>query len=557
MNFYYFRQPNFVVMRHLILYTIIILIQFLPVSVYSQQTANNNQNKPKVVIGIVVENMRPDYIQRYWNKFGENGFKKLYNNGTVCTNVHLTQHVQNYASGTATLFTGVTPSIHGIINKVWYDRLKQKEVECTEDDYYFTVGADTKVGNTSPAKLLSNTITDVLKVYSQGKSKIFSAALNRESAIFSAGHAADAAYWFDVESGRMVSSSFYVSTFPDWVRLFNSENYAEIYSYRTWTPLLPEIEYTESVQDDYLWEKGYFGEFNTFPHSINKYLKRTEDFRPFKTTPSANLMIKDFILKLIENEDIGNDNYTDFVTAVFSSMDYENVSFGPASLEMEDTYLYLDKNIEELINAVEIKFGKENVLFFLTANTSASYPVEYLKEEFHFPVDYFNVESAIALLTSYLNITYGEEKWIEYYSDLELYLNHELIKKNEIDLNKICNAASEFINQFEAVQVSMPSYQLEQGSSANGMLEPLYNTYSKSRSGDFLYLLKEGWQPTYKFKKVNYTDQSHIPLVFYGSNIKAQTVKEKYDAIDLVPTLSELLKIPAPDRCKGRIIDNL
>lgn len=544
-------------MRQLILYSIIILIQFLSISAYSQQTANINQKKPKVVVGIVVENMRPDYIQRYWNKFEGNGFKKIYSNGTVCTNVHLTQHVQNYASGTATLFTGVSPSIHGIINKTWYDRLKEKEVDCTEDDYYFTVGADTKAGNASPGKLLSNTITDALKIYSQGKSKVFSAAVNRESAVFSAGHAADAAYWFDVESGRMVSSSFYVSTFPDWVRLFNSENYAEVYSYRTWTPLLPEKDYTESLQDDYLLEKGYFGQFNTFPHSINKYLKKTEDFRPFKTTPSANLMIKDFILKLMDNEDIGSDNYTDFVTAVFSSMDYENNSFGPASLEMEDIYLTLDKYIAELISTTEKKYGKGNVLFFLTANTSASYPVEYLKEEFHLPVDYFNVESAMALLTSYLNITYGEEKWIEYYSDQEVYLNHTLIKKKGLDLNEMRDAASEFINQFEGVQVSLPSYQLEQGNSANGILTPLYKTYAKGRSGDLLYLLKEGWQPAYKFKKVNYTDQSHIPLVFYGTNIKSQVVKENYDATDLVTTLSELLQIPAPDKCLGRIIDQL
>lgn len=557
MNFYYFRQPKFIEMRPLILYTILFLTQFLPVTVYCQQTTNIQQQTPKVVIGIVIENMRPDYIQRYWNKFGENGFKKLYTNGTVCTNVHLTQHVQNYASGTATLFTGVDPSIHGIINKTWYDRLKVKEVECTDDDYYFTVGADTKAGNASPGKLLSNTITDALKIYSQGKSKVFSVALNRESAIFSAGHAADAAYWFDVESGRMVSSSFYVSTFPDWVRLFNSENYAEMYSYRTWTPLLPEISYTESLQDDYFLEKGYFGEFNTFPHSINKYIKRTQDFRPFKTTPSANLMVKDFVLKLIENEDIGNDNYADFVTAVFSSMDYENGSFGPASMEMEDSYLNLDKYIGDLISAVENKYGKENVLFFLTANSSASYPVEYLKEEFHLPVDYFNVESAIALLTSYLNITYGEEKWIENYSDLELYLNHTSIKKKGLNLNEMRDAASEFINQFEGVQVSMPSYQLEEGSSVNGMLAPLYKSYSKNRSGDIIYLLKEGWQPIYKFKKVNYTDQSHIPLVFYGASIKHQTVKDNYNAIDLVPTLSELLQIPVPDRCQGRIIDEL
>ena len=540
----------------------IVVLGFILLFLGGPTTAQNNEplnsDKPKVVIGIVVENMRPDYIQRYWDKFQSNGFKKIYTQGAVCKNVKLTLHEQNYASGTATLFTGVHPSIHGIVSNTWYDRLKKKEIDSTEDDYYFTVGADTKAGAASPQNLLSTTLTDNLKILSGGKAKIFSAALNRESAIFAAGHAADGAYWFDTESGRMISSSFYVSTFPDWVRLFNSENYADIYSHRTWTTLLPETEYSESLRDDYLLERGYFGEFNTFPHSINKYISRTNDFRPFKTTPSANMMIKDFTLRLLENEEIGTDNITDFVTAVFSSMDYENGSFGPASIEMEDTYLYLDQYIGELIDAAEQKFGKDNVLFFLTANTSASYPVEYLKEEFHLTVDYFNVESAIALLTSYLNITYGEEKWIEHYSDLQLYLDHDIINKSDnVTLNEMREVSSNFINQFTGIQVSMPAFQLEQGSSANGLFEPLYNTYFKNRSGDFIYTLKEGWQPGYKFKRANYTDQSRIPIVIWGKGIKAQTISTTHNAVDLVPTLAELISVPLPDKCQGKIIKEI
>lgn len=521
------------------------------------QPGSDTQAKPKVVVGIVVENMRPDYVQRFWSKFQDGGFKKLYSQGAVCSNVKLTLHAQNYASGTATLYTGVHPSIHGIINNVWYDRLKKKEIECTEDDYYFTVGADTEAGNASPVNLLSNTITNNLKILSQGKSKVFSAALNRESAIFSAGHAADAAYWFDIESGRMISSSFYVSTFPDWVRLFNSENYASRYSYRNWVTKLPETSYTEALRDDYLLESGYFDAFNTFPHSISKYLKRTNNFKPFKTTPSANLMIKDFALQLMKNEDIGSDENTDFVSVVFSSMDYENVSFGPASLEMMDSYLYLDEYIAELIDSVETRYGKNNVLFFLTANSSASYPVDYLKNEFHIPADHFNVERAIALLTLFLNNTYGTDNWIEHYTDLQVYLDHDLIEQKGLDLNEVRNVAANFINQFEGVQLAMPAYQLEQGSSANGLLEPLYTSYYKNRSGDFMYLLKEGWYPYYKFRKVNYVDQSHIPLVFYGAGIRHQIINEKYHATDLVPTLSELLQIPAPDKCQGRIIQEI
>jgi predicted AlkP superfamily pyrophosphatase or phosphodiesterase len=523
----------------------------------AQQSPYDTTTKPNVVIGIVVENMRPDYIQRYWNKFGENGFKKLYNQGAVCSNVQLKQHIQNYASGTATLFTGVTPAMHGIINKNWFDDFNGQEVECTEDKSFMTVGSDTKQGNASPKKLLSNTITDNLKIYSMGKSKVFSVALNRESAIFAAGHAADAAYWFDVESGRMISSSFYVNMFPDWVRLFNSENYAEKYSYRNWSPLLPELDYTESLRDDYELEKGYFGSYKIFPHTISKYLKEAGNFSPFKTTPSANMMIKDFALQILQNEDIGNDDYPDFVTTVFSSMDYENNSFGPVSLEMQDTYLNIDRFIADIIGAVEKKYSQSNVLFFLTANTSASYPADYLKKEFHLPVDYFNVENAVALLNSYLNITFGEQKWVEYYDEQQIYLNRKLITKNKLDLNEFQNTVATFIDEFEGVLVAMPSYLIERGIQSNGVLEPMYKTYVKGRSGDCLFVLKEGWQPTYKFKKVNYTDQSHIPLVFYGANIRPGKINGKYDAIDLVPTLSEILKIPFPDKSQGKIIGEL
>jgi hypothetical protein len=390
-----------------------------------------------------------------------------------------------------------------------------------------------------------------------GKSKVFSVALNRESAIFAAGHAADAAYWFDVESGRMISSSFYVNMFPDWVRLFNSENYAEKYSYRNWVPLLPELDYTESLRDDYELEKGYFGSYKIFPHTISKYLKEAGNFSPFKTTPSANMMIKDFALQILQNEDIGNDDYPDFVTTVFSSMDYENNAFGPVSLEMQDTYLNIDRFIADIIGAVEKKYGQNNVLFFLTANTSASYPADYLKKEFHLPVDYFNVENAVALLNSYLNITFGEQKWVEYYDEHQIYLNRKLITKNKLDLNEFQNTVATFIDEFEGVLVAMPAYLVERGIQANGVLEPMYKTYVKGRAGDCLFVLKEGWQPSYKFKKVNYTDQSHIPLVFYGANIRPGKINGKYDAIDLVPTLSEILKIPLPDKSQGKIISEL
>lgn len=534
---------------------IFILITVFYINIPAQPNYPGAHRQPKLVVGLIVENMRPDYIQRYWDKFGNDGFRKLYTQGAVHSNINMTQHIQSYATGTATLFTGVHPSVHGIIGKTWYDRFKGKEAECTSDDYYFTVGADGEWGNASARKLLSNTISDNLKIFTGGKAYVYSVAMNRETAIFSAGHSADGAYWLDPVSGRMISSSFYVNTFPEWIRDFNVVNYPKIYSTRNWVTLLTEREYTESVADNYLFEKGYFGKYKTFPHKLGQYTRLTKDFNPLKTTPYANLIIKDFAIKLLENEPVGEDDITDFITFAFSSMDYEYGSFGPVSLEMQDSYLHLDKYIGELITFIENRYGKNNVLFYLTSNTSASYPVDYLKEEFKLPVDYFSPENAIALLTSFLNITYGQDKWIEYYDEAQIYLNHNLIKKKNISLAEIGNETSSFFNQFEGVQLSLTKDQAGAGDASTGPLSAIIQSYFKNRSGDIFYILKEGWQPSYKYKKINYTDQSHIPLVFYGPEIKPQIIKEKNNAIDILPTLCDFINIPYPDKCQGSSIN--
>lgn len=513
----------------------------------------SNRKKPAVVVAIVVENMRPDYIQRYWGKFGQKGFRKIYSNGAVCTNTSLNLHTSAYASGTATIFSGVYPELHGIIDNTWYDREKKVVVNSAEDGNFLTVASDSKYGQASPLRMLAGTITDNLKIFTRGQAKIYSVALNRESAVFSAGHSAEGAWWLDPKTGRMISSTFYVKTTPDWVRIFNDTNYGEIYSFRTWSTLLPENEYNESVADDYIFEKGYDG-LNTFPHSIGKIIKSSGNFEALKTVPYGNQIVKDFAIQLMRNENAGKDSITDFISVVFSSMDYMNNRFGPMSLEMEDTYLHLDKFISELIDSTETRFGKDKVLFFLTANTSASFPVDYLKEEFHLPVGYFNPENSFSLLNSYLGILYGNERWIEHSSDLQVWFDHELIKKHKIDMKEFCTAASNFINQFEGVLISIPGFEAELINHESGHISTIGKSYYRNRSGDILFLLKEGWQPTYKYKNVNYTDQAQVPLVFYGFNLDPVIITEKYNSIDIVPTLSLLIGIPTPDKCQGKVI---
>jgi hypothetical protein len=355
----------------------------------------------------------------------------------------------------------------------------------------------------------------------------------------------------------MISSSFYVSTFPEWARDFNMVSQGEKYSGRNWIPLHNESHYTESLPDNYFLEVGYGNKSNTFPHSIGRLVRRAESYNPVKTTPFANTIIREFTEKLLENEPVGNDNIPDLVTVVFSSMDYEHGGFGPASMEMQDLYLRLDDEIARLINFAENRYGKEKVVFFMTANTSASYPANYLKQIFNMPVGEFMPESAFALLNSYLNITFGEARWIEHLSGQQVYLDHNLIERNKVDLNDIRNNVAEFLTQFEGIRVALPAHILEQGGSDNSALMNIYRSFMLNRSGDVLYILNEGWQPVFKFKKVNYTDQMNINTLFYGAGIKPALIRTPYEAIDFAPTLSEILQISAPDKSRGRVIEGI
>ncbi len=523
----------------------------------AQQAPVNPDEQIRLVVVLNVEQMRTDYINRYWNKFREDGFRKLINQGAVCANASMNLHVQKNVAGVPTLFTGVYPKRHGIVNESWYDRLKQKEIDALRDDYYITVGSDSKEGQISAKALLSPTIGDVLKLNTNGISKVFSVALNASSAVFSAGHAADGAYWMDSETGNMISSSYYVDLFPDWVRDFNNKKFAELYTDRNWETLLPESSYEESLEDGYVLEKGFYNRWNTFPYNVKKLKERAGSFKILKAVPFGNTLIKDFTVNLIEKEGLGQDQVPDLLTVSFSSMDYENGSFGPNSLEMQDVYLRLDQEIDNLLTYIDKNIGIENVLVVLTSACSSTYPVEYLKEEFNMPVGYISPESMVALLKSYLNISYGQDEWIEFVSEQQIYLNRELIEKKGLDLEEVQMKAASFINQFEGIKLAMPASDFEQGDYLKSQLAMISNSFNFKRSGDVLYILEDGWQPKYKYKRTIYNDHIRIPMIWYGDGISKKRILEEVEAVDMVPTIFEILGFDPPAHSHGRVITEL
>ncbi|MFY9151889.1 MAG: alkaline phosphatase family protein [Prolixibacteraceae bacterium] len=545
-------------MKRLNLYILFfILILFSGNSLRAQSAKNAESSIPKLVVVLSVDQMRTDYLTRYWNKFQAGGFKRLVNEGAECSNAQLNLHIQKISTGTATLFTGTFPASHGIVNDTWYDRLRKKEINCINDDYFITVGSDSKEGERSAAKLLSPTIGDLIKINTQNKSKVFSVAMNDVSAVLSAGHAANGAYWFDSQNGNMISSSYYVDVFPEWVREFNAKNYAKTFSQRDWTTLLPISSYTESLADAYVLEKGYYDKWNTFPYSMKKIREKAGSYKFLKTTPFGNSIVKDFTTSLILAEDLGRDEYPDFLAVTFTSMDYENNSFGPASVEMEDTYLRLDQDIASILDFIDKRIGKGNALVVLTSSCSSVYPVDYLKEEFNMPAGTFSPESAIALLKSFLNISYGQGEWIEVVSDQQIYFNRELLEKKNIKPEDIETKTAGFINQFEGVKIALTSASFGQGDYAKGQLAVIANSYNFKRSGDVLFQLEDGWQPVYKYQRTIYNDNSNIPFILHGNAIKHKLVRTKILAEDLMPTILEILHMPIPDQCSGNILEEI
>jgi hypothetical protein len=538
--------------------SLLIFSFIFPFILFGQGHTTVSAAAPRLIVGLVVENMHPDYIERYWDKFGEGGFKRLYSGGFICANHHVNNLIQRPSVGMATLFTGTTPSHHGIVNDNWIDRLKNAVTDCIFDNSYTTIGSDSKSGQRSATKLMTPTLGDRLKLVTKGRSRVYSVAMNDYAAVFSAGHAADGAFWLDDKTGKMITSSYYMDKYPAWATELNTFKLADKYLGTVWHTLTDQIAYTESVESTSLHERGFFGKYNNFPYDLSSLKKESGgSYAILKSTPFANSYIKDFALQLIPKEQLGYDFVPDLLTLVFSSMDKEDGNFGPFSVEMEDTYLRLDKEIAELLKYIENGYGTENVLFFLTSTSSVSYHADYLKEKYRMNTGIFDPESSVSLLKSFLNIKYGEGEWIEKFSNQQLYLDHELVAKKKINLRDMQAEAARFLNQFEGIAYAKAAFEIESDNFLGGPLAAFQNNFYIKRSGDVMIRYEEGWLPKDKYKAVDYTDNDQVPLVWYGAGIKKGTSLKRTDATDVVPTICAFLGIVPPGSTTGNVIEDV
>ena len=545
-------------MNKRIYFTKLILLSFFIFFELSLLQAQNQLNKPpKLVVGIVIEEMRYEMLLRYWDSFGENGFKKIINQGAFCTQAHHNYLITQNGVGQASIVTGTYPYYHGIISDNWYNRLTGETVDCADELKFNLVNGKISMGNYTPKNIISSTIGDELKLATNDSSKIISISLNPISAVISGGRLADYAFWFNNHDGGWITGNYYTDTLPKWVKDFNSKGFQDIYMRKNWASMYSlDNNYKNSLPDDSDFEIGFRNYRYTFPYDLSYLRNRSGNFKYLKYTPFGNTYTKDFAVSTIVNEDLGKDNFTDFLTISFSATNYSGELFGPRSVEIEDLFLRLDKDLEHLISFLDDEIGLENTLIYITSDRGVSDVPEYLISKKQ-NAGVFDGAKAVTLLNSYLSILYQEGEWVKSYYSRQIYFNQQLIDETGIDLNEIQNKVANFMVQFNGVANALPASTINSTNFESGINQKIQNSFHQKRSGDVIINLEPGWieKNGYVTKSGSgYEYDTHVPLIWYGWKVKSIRIDRSTEVIDIAPTIAWILKITSPNSSVGNPI---
>ncbi|WP_405369452.1 alkaline phosphatase PafA [Nonlabens sp. Asnod2-A12] len=519
-----------------------------------------SQNAPKLVVGIVVDQMRYDYLSRFYNRYSDGGFKRLMNDGFNLTNNHY-NYVPTYtAPGHASIYTGTSPMNHGIIGNNWYDKFEGKVIYNASDDQVSGVGSLSDDGKMSPRRMLTTTVTDQLELHTQGKAKVIGISVKDRGAILPAGHAADAAYWFEGgDKGSFISSTFYLEQLPKWAADFNASRKADDYL-KTWNTLYPIETYTASGTDLNKFEKAPRGKTNAvFPYDLNSLREKNDNYSLIKATPYGNSIVADFAIEAIKAENMGKDEVTDFLAVSFSSTDYIGHQYGVNSVEVEDTYLRLDKDLERLFIALDQEVGKGNYTIFLTADHGAINNPAYLQTR-RINAGYFNRSDFKDNLNTAIQSKYGVNDLISNISNDQIFFDKANLIKNNINPIDLENFIAMTIVDYKHIDKVFTRNALVSGTMQDGTGKLIQNGFHHKRSGDVIYVLEPAVISYSKTGSTHGSSQSydtHVPLLFYGNGINKGSSSMRTEIIDIAPTISSLLKIGFPNGATGNPISDV
>ena len=537
--------------------------------------------RPRLVLLIVVDQFRYDYLERFGALFGPNGFRRLLRDGASWTQVNYDHFPTYTAPGHGTMMTGAYPAESGIVANDWFDRASGKRVSSVSDETVKLLGGDGTETGSSPRRLLGSTVGDELRLVTNDRSKVIGISVKDRSAILPGGRHANAAYWFSITTGRMVSSTYYFNELPAWVQSFNDTKPADKYFGAKWERLISESEYVKRAgPDSPAWETvaNAGGQTNAFPHVITGGDKtpRRGFYWALDYTPFSNELLLSFAQQAIVEERLGQDDDTDVLTVSFSANDYVGHRYGPYSHEVMDVTLRVDRQIGQLLDFVQSRVGLSNTLITLTADHGVS-PIpeqaaalglgggrlktaDVLKELRTAISAHYNPQGKSPDTSAdYILRFYDGATWREWFLNGNIYFNYDALKRDGIKLDEISQVVAAAAQKIPGVARCFTRAQLLRG--ATSITDPIerrvLHGFHPARSGDVVIIAEP-----YKYLGDTitathgspYSYDTHVPLIIMGAGVTPGRYLEPASPADIAPTLSVLLRITAPTSATGRVL---
>jgi predicted AlkP superfamily pyrophosphatase or phosphodiesterase len=504
--------------------------------------------------------MRWDFLYRYYDRYSEEGFKRMLKQGFSCENTYINYLPSYTAVGHTCIFTGSVPSISGITGNDWVDLLTGAHVYCTDDSTVQSVGVDyAQDGKMSPRNLLVTTITDELRMGTNYQSRVVGISLKDRAAILPGGHTANAAFWMDDSSGNFISSSYYMKRLPDAVEKFNKQKNIERFTNSEWNTLYPINTYIESDSDNKSYEGKLTGEIlPVFPHNIKSaYAKNHGSFR---STPFGNSLTLDFAKTILDGYQLGQGTATDFLTINCASTDYVGHLFGPNSIEIEDTYLRLDLDLASFFSYLDQKVGKDQYLVFLTADHGVSHAVGYSQAN-RMPGDYFVNNNILNNLDRLIQQKLGYFNVIRSGGNYQINFDMEKIAAYNADFEIIKKLVVDYLKKQPGVAYAVDLEKIQDAPIPEPIKTMIINGYNFKRSGQIQVIFQPGWLESYARTGTTHGTwnpyDTHIPLIFMGWDIRPGASANRVNMTDIAPTIATLLHIQTPNGNIGTPIMDL
>jgi predicted AlkP superfamily pyrophosphatase or phosphodiesterase len=504
--------------------------------------------------------MRWDFLYRYYNRYAEDGgFKRLLNQGLSCDQALIPYVPALTACGHTSIYTGSVPAINGITGNDWWDYRLNKNVYCTEDEKTETVGNTGVAGKMSPRSLKVTTIGDELRQATNFQSKVIGIALKDRGAIYPAGQSANGAYWYDTKTGDWITSSYYLSTLPKWVTDFNATKTADKYFAEDWNTLYPLNTYTQSAADVQSYEHKSLGTSQTgFPYSLKAFVGKNYSVLP--VTPYGNSVTLDLARAAIAGEQLGAGPSTDMLAISLSTPDYIGHNFGPNSVEAEDVFLRLDRDLGKFMDHLDEKLGKGNYLMFLTADHGAPSVPDYLNEK-KIQAGHVDAEKLAAELNQKLKDKFKTGDLVLGIYNSQVYMDRAALMAGKTDREAILSWAASWLEQQFGIERSVVFDRLQQTTLPAAIKEAIAFGYYPSRCGDIQLIYQSNFIESFMDGGTThgewYPYDTHIPLLWYGWNVQPGRLGRTVYMTDIAPTLAYLLHIQMPSGSIGKVIEEV